>query len=105
MRDYRFWWALFVFFAAIGVLVIQRRYRWWLRARRVLTGLAGEPLAEQARRVRLEGWRLVLMITSVLVMTGLVFGVFLGAPAALLVVLRTLAIVSVLGVVVLGLRL
>lgn len=42
---------------------------------------------------------------SLVVMTVLVFAVFLGAPASLLILLRVLAIVSVLGVVVLGLRL
>jgi hypothetical protein len=105
VRDYRFWWALFVFFAAIGVLVVQRRFRWWRRAKRALTGLTGEGQTEQTRRVRLEGWRLVLMTTSLLVMTGLVFGVFLGAPPAVVHTLRVVAILSVLGVVLLGLRL
>jgi hypothetical protein len=62
--DYRFWWALFVFF---GVLV--------------------------------------LMTTSIVVMTGLVFAVLLGAPPALVVALRILAVLGVLGVVVLSMRL
>jgi hypothetical protein len=105
MHDYRFWWALFVFFAALGVLVVQRRYRWWRRAKEALGELTGTPGIEQTRRVRLEGWRLAMMTASLLVMTGLVFGVFLGAPAPLVLALRLLAIVSVLGVVLLGLRL
>ena len=105
MRDYRFWWALFVFFAALGVLVVQRRYRWWRLAKAAVADLTGEARLEPTRRVRLEGWRLALMTASLLVMTGLVFGVVLGAPPSLVLVLRLLAILSVLGVVVLGLRL
>ena len=104
-HDYRFWWALFVFFAALGVLVVQRRYRWWQRAKQASAELTGESRIEQMRRVRLEGWRLAMMTASLLVMTGLVFGVFLGAPPSLVLMLRMLAILSVLGVVLLGLRL
>ncbi|MGH7527933.1 MAG: hypothetical protein ACREMX_14660, partial [Gemmatimonadales bacterium] len=59
----------------------------------------------QARRVRLEGWRLVLMTTSLLAMTGLVFAAFLAAPPALLLALRILAVTSVFGVLVVSLRL
>ena len=105
MHDYRFWWALFVFFAAFGVLVVQRRYRWWRQARDALAELTGESRFEQTRRVRLEAWRLALMTASLLVMTGLVFGVFLGAPPTLVLTLRLLAILSVLGIVFLSLRL
>jgi hypothetical protein len=96
LRDYRVWWALFVFFAALGVLVVQRRYRLWRRAK----GASVEP-----QRVRREGWRLVMMTASLIVMTGLVFGALLGAPPALLLALRLLAIGSVLGLVLLSLRL
>jgi hypothetical protein len=105
VRDYRVWWALFVFFAVLGVLVVQRRYRWWRRAQTAVADLTGEARLEATRRVRLEGWRLALMTASLLVMTGLVFGVVLGAPPSLVLILRLLAILSVLGVVVLGLRL
>jgi hypothetical protein len=105
VRDYRFWWALYVFFAILAMLVVQRRYRWWRRAKEAVAQLTGEARLEATRRVRLEAWRLVLMTVSLVVMTGLVFGVLLGAPPALVLVLRLLAILSVLGVVVLGLRL
>jgi hypothetical protein len=104
-HDYRFWWALFVFFAALGVLVVQRRYRWWRRAKEASAELTGESRIDQQRRVRLEGWRLAMMTASLLVMTGLVFGVFLGAPPPVVLTLRLLAILSVLGVVLLSLRL
>ena len=105
MRDYRLWWALFVFFAALSVLAVQYRYRRWRRAGRLLTELAGQQRAEQARRLRLEGWRLVLMTVSLLAMTGLVFAVLLQAPSALLFPLRFLALVAVLAVLLLSLRL
>jgi hypothetical protein len=98
-------WALFVFFGVLAVFVVQRRYRWWRRAKSVLGELPAELRAEQGRRLGIEGWRLALMTLSILVMTGLVFAVLLGAPAALVMALRTLAILSVLGVVVLSMRL
>lgn len=94
-----------MFFAALSVLVLQRRYSRWLRAKGLLDVLPPGMRPVQERRIRLEGWRLVLMGASLAVMTALVFGVFLGAPAPLLLVLRSLAIFSVFGVVVLGLRL
>lgn len=105
MHDYRFWWTLFVFFAALCVLAVQRRYRWWRRAKDALGELGGELRIEQTRRVQLEGWRVALMTAALLVMTGLVFGVFLGAPRTLMLTLRLLAILSVLGIVLLSLRL
>jgi hypothetical protein len=105
LRDYRFWWALFVFFGVLAVMVVQRRYRWWRRAKGALGRLPAELRGEQVRRLAVEGWRLALMTTSIVVMTGLVFGVLLGAPPVLVVALRTLAILSVLGVVVLSMRL
>jgi hypothetical protein len=104
LHDYRLWWALFVFFAGLGVLVVQRRYRRWRRAKDALDELIGESRVGQARQVRLEGWRLAMMTASLLVMTGLVFGVFLGASPTLVLTLRLLAILSVLGVVLLSLR-
>jgi hypothetical protein len=99
------WWALFVFFGVLAVLVVQRRYGRWRRARNALGGLPAELRAGQARRLAVEGWRLALMTLSIVVMTALVFGVLLGAPPALVVALRASAILSVLGVVVLSLRL
>lgn len=105
LHDYRFWWALFVFFGVLAVMVVQRRYRWWRRAKGALSQLPDESRAEQVRRVQVEGWRLALMTTSILVMTGLVFGVLLGAPPILVAALRMLAIIGVLGVVVLSMRL
>jgi hypothetical protein len=105
LPDYRLWWALFVFFAVLSVLVVQRRYSRWQRAKAGLHELPNALRAAQQRRIRLEGWRLVLMATSLGVMTGLVFGAFLGAPAPVLLLLRALAILGVLGVVLLGLRL
>jgi hypothetical protein len=105
VRDYRFWWALFVFFGVLAVLVVQARYRWWHRARSALDRLPAELRTEQARRLAVEGWRLALMTTSILVMTGLVFAALLGAPPVLVLGLRALAIVSVLGVVLLSTRL
>jgi len=104
LRDYRLWWALFVFFAVCSVLVIQSRFRRWRRAGRLLANLGDAQRAEHRRRLRLEGWRLALMIVSLLAMTGLVFAVFLGAPPAVLSVLRVLALAGVLGVLLLGLR-
>lgn len=104
MRDYRLWWALFVFFAVCSVLVIQSRYRRWRGAGRLLANLGDAQRAEHRRRLRLEGWRLALMIVSLLAMTGLVFAVFLGAPPAAISILRGLALVGVLGVLLLGVR-
>lgn len=105
LRDYRFWWALFVFFGVLAVMVVQRRYAWWRRARSALEGLPAELRAEQARRLVDEGWRLVLMTSSIVVMTGLVFAALLGAPPALVVALRFLAVLGVFLVVVLTMRL
>jgi hypothetical protein len=105
LRDFRLWWALFVFFAILSVLAVQYRYRRWRRAGRLLTELAGPQRTEQERRVRLEGWRLVLMTLSVLSMTGVVFAVLLGAPTVLVVPLRVSALLAVLGVLLLSLRL
>ena len=104
MRDYRVWWALFVFFAAFCVIVIRYRHRRWRRASRLLANLAGARRTEQARLLRLEGWRLLLMTASLLVMTCLVFAVFLGASATVLGVLRLLALLAVLGLLLLSIK-
>jgi hypothetical protein len=104
MRDYRLWWALFVFFGVLSVLVVQHGYRRWQRVRRILPALNGAERAAHARRVRLEAWRLICMAAGLVTMTTLVFAALLGAPPAAVAVLRALAVASVLGVVVLGLR-
>jgi hypothetical protein len=81
----------------------------------VSTMAEGEPsaapsrpgLSEQRRRAAwwLEGWRLALMAASLLAMTGMVFAVFLEGSPALLSALRLLALLTVLGVLLLSLRL
>jgi fatty acid desaturase len=105
VRDYRVWWGLFVFFAVLSVVVIQHRYRRWRTARRVLASLGDQVPPADRRRLRVEGWRVVLMLVSLLAMTGLVFAVFAGAPPVVLSGFRILAVVGVLGLVLLGLRL
>lgn len=104
MRDYRVWWALFVFFGVLSVLVMQHGYRRWQRARRILPALSTVERGAHERRVRLEAWRLICMAASLVAMTTLVFAALLGAPAAVVTLLRALAVASVLGVVTLGLR-
>jgi len=105
MRDYRAWWALFVFFAGLSVLVAQRGYRRWRRARGLLHEVDPREQGEVRRRIRLEGWRLILMTVSLLAMSGAVVTVFWPGPTVLLEVLRLLALVGVLGVLLLSLRL
>ena len=105
MHDYRIWWALFVFFSVLSVLVIQRRYQRWRGARRLLHEMDPRARAEASRRMRLEGWRLVLMTVSVLAMSGVVVTVFWPGPTALLEVLRLPALLGVVGVLLLSLRL
>lgn len=105
MRDFRVWWGLFVFFAGLSVLVVQRRYQRWRRATRLLHELDPREQAVVKRRIRLEGWRLVLMTVSLLAMSGVVMTVFWPGPTALLDVLRLLALLGVVGVLLLGLRL
>jgi hypothetical protein len=98
MHDFRVWWALFVFFAALSVLAVQRGYRRWSRAR---TAVAEHPFAERARldrRLRREGWRLACMAAGLVSMTALVFAALLGAPAAAILMLRVVALASVGGV-------
>ena len=58
-----------------------------------------------SRRIRLEGWRLVLMTVSLLAMSGVVVTVFWPGPAALLDALRLLALLAVGGLLVLSLPL
>jgi hypothetical protein len=98
VRDFRLWWALFVFFAALSVLAVQRGYRRWWRVR---TAVAERPPAERApldRRLRREGWRLACMAASLVTLTALVFAALLGAPAAAILALRLMALGAVGGV-------
>lgn len=98
MRDFRLWWGLFVFFAALSVLAVQRGYRRWMRAR---AAVAEHPIAGRAlldRRLRREGWRLACMASSVVSMTALVFAALLGAPVEAILALRLVALASVGGV-------
>jgi hypothetical protein len=105
VRDFRVWWVLFVFFAGLSIVVIQRRYQRWREARRLLPGVDSRDRAEVNRRIRLEGWRLVLMTISLLAMSGAVATVFWPGPITLLEVLRVVALLGVVGVLVLSLRL
>jgi hypothetical protein len=101
----RIWWGLFVFFAALSVLVVQRRYHRWRAAKRLAADAAPPVRAELDRRLRLEGWRLVLMAVSILAMSGVVVTIFWPGPAALLDVLRAIALLAVVGVLLLSVRL
>jgi hypothetical protein len=105
MRDVRIWWALFVFFAATSVLVVQRRYHRWRAARRMAAEADLQVRGAVERRLRLEGWRLVLMGVSILAMSGIVVTVFWPGPAALLEALRVVALLAVMGVLLLSVRL
>jgi fatty acid desaturase len=105
VRDYQIWWALFVFFAALSVLVVQRRYQRWRRARHLSQEVDPRVPREMNRRIRLEGWRLILMTVSLLAMSGAVVTVFWPGPPALLEVFRQVALLAVMGVLLLSLRL
>lgn len=104
MRDFRLWWALFVFFAVLSVLAIQQGYRRWRRAWDVVAAASGPGRLERQRRLRREGLRLACMAGSVITMTALVFAALLRAPAAVLLGLRLLAVTGVAGVVWLSIR-
>jgi hypothetical protein len=104
VRDFQLWWLLFVFFAATSILVVQHRYQRWRKARRLLPRLRSHEQVELARRIRLEGWRLGLMVIGVLAMSGAVVTVFWPGPAVVLEVLRLVAFLAVVGVVLLSLR-
>ncbi|HET6579236.1 MAG TPA: hypothetical protein VFG66_12995 [Gemmatimonadales bacterium] len=104
MRDFRAWWALFVFFAVLSVLVLQHGYRRWRRLRELLPPGTAVDQDRLTRHRRREGWRLVCMAASLVVMTGLVFAGVMGAPRGLLLTLRILAVACVAAVVVLSVR-
>ena len=105
MRDVRIWWGLFVFFAVLSVLVVQRRYHRWRGAKRLSAEAEPRTRAELDRRLRLEGWRLALMAVSILAMSGVVVTVFWPGPTALLEVLQVVALLAVVGLLWLSLRL
>ena len=42
VRDFRMWWALFVFFGVLSVLAVQQSYRRWRQARAALAAEGGE---------------------------------------------------------------
>jgi hypothetical protein len=104
VRDFRLWWALFVFFGVLSVLAVQQGYRRWRHAWDAVAAASGQARAEQQRRLRREGIRLTCMAASVITMTTLVFAALLRAPAAVLIALRLLAVVGVAGVVWLSVR-
>ena len=104
MRDFRLWWALFVFFGVLSVLAVQQGYRRWRRASDAVAAASGPGRDEQQRRLRREGIRLTWMALSVITMTALVFAALLRAPAAVLIGLRLLAVAGVTGVVWLSVR-
>ena len=104
MRDFRLWWGLFVFFAVLCVLALQRGYRRWRRLLSLVAAVPGSARAVQERRLRREGWRLGGMAGSLIAMTALVFAALLGAPPGLVLALRVMAVGGVLGVVWLSLR-
>lgn len=104
MRDFRIWWALFVFFGALSVLAVQQGYRRWRRAWDAVAAASGPGQAERQRQLRREGLRLSCMAASVITMTALVFAALLRAPAPVLVGLRVLAVACVTGVVWLSVR-
>jgi hypothetical protein len=92
LQDYRVLWALFVFFAVLSILVLQARYRLWRQVGIALRHLSGPDRENHVRRYRREGWRLLLLTTSLVSMTALAFGALLEASPVLLLVLRALAI-------------
>lgn len=95
MKDFRLWWGLFVFFGVLSVLAVQHGYRRWARVREALTARTGPERAALDRRIRREGWRLASMVVSVVAMTALVFAALLGAPRAVVLGLRVLAVGAV----------
>ena len=104
MRDFRMWWALFVFFGVLSVLAVQQGYRRWRRAWEAVAAASGPGQGQRQRRLRREGIRLSCMALSVITMTALVFAALLRAPAAVLVGLRLVAVAGVAGVVWLSVR-
>ena len=88
-----------MFFGVLSVMVVQRGYRRWSRAREAVAMHRGAERPRLERRIRREGWRLAGMAVSVVSMTALVFAALLGAPPLTILALRVLAIVAVSTVV------
>jgi hypothetical protein len=99
VRDFRLWWGLFVLFAVLSLLVVQRGYRRWRTAREALERAGLPRTADHRRRLRREGWRLAWMAIALVAMTTLVFAALLGAPPAVILPLRATAVVAVAVVV------
>jgi fatty acid desaturase len=99
MRDFRIWWGLFVTFAVLSLLAVQRGYRRWRIAREALDRIALPGAERHRRRLRREGWRLAWMAVGLITMTALVFAALLGAPAPAILGLRVTAVVAVAAVV------
>jgi hypothetical protein len=95
VRDFRLWWGLFVFFGVLSLMVVQRGYRRWARAREAVAAHRGAERSELERRIRREGWRLAGMAVGVASMTALVFAALLGTSAVAILALRVIAIVAV----------
>jgi hypothetical protein len=90
---------LFVLFAVLSLLVVQRGIRGWRTARELIERLQLPPQAEPRRRLRREAWRLGWMTLSLVGLTGLVFAAVLGAPPAMILGLKLVAVVAVSAVV------
>ena len=99
MRDYRLWWGLFVLFAVLSLLVVQRGFRQWRAARDLLERLGPAHQAQYGRRLRREGWRLAWMTVSLVALTALVFAAVLGAPPPTILALKIVAVLAVASVV------
>lgn len=99
MRDYRIWWGLFVLFAVLSLLVVQRGFRRWKVARELIDRLGPAQRAAHAGRLRREGWRLAAMTVSLVALTLLVFAAVSGAPAPAILALKIVAVLSVAAVV------
>src|SRR3954462_8598690 len=95
MRDFRLWWALFVTFAVLCLLSVQRGYRRWRTAREALDRIGVAVTDQHRRRLRREGWRLAWMAVALVAMTALVFAAVLGAPSAAIVGLQLTAVAAV----------
>ena len=104
MRDFRLWWALFVFFGALSVLAVQRAHRRWWRARVAVAARPGPYRELHGGGFGRDGGRVACLCLRVLAMTALVFAALLGAPAAVILFLRLLAIGAVAGVIWLSLK-
>jgi hypothetical protein len=95
VRDYRVWWGLFVLFAVLSLIELQRRLRAWRAARAAVDRLQLGAASEARRRLRREAWRLGWMTVSLVGLTALVFAAVLGAPPAAILLLRLVAVAAV----------